>query len=374
MKWLIFMIVLLVSLSGVAAIGVTPAKQTVSFEDNATYSFVYKILNQGENPVHIVMSATGSLASYVSFKNSFDVSGQSVYPLEVKLRLPDYKEISEYGQQIIRIRATEMSSAENGVFAATTAVEFWLVVQIPTKGKYAVIDSISLPSVKEGDFPLLEMNITNKGTMFLQNISWGVLVFNNRVLIEDYLFDGLTLEQEETVSLSKSFNITTPGEYSGYVWVDYGKGRVKKDISFIVGTSDILVKDYSVRVVSGQINRINLTFSSLWGSSLTGVKASILQSDGAFQDLPPLDIPAYGTKTLYGYMEIPKQSSSTYPVTLVIEIPVPNGDPIIKEIPLSMIVVQATTQEQTTSIPFVAYIIVIVILLLILFNVVWNKK
>ena len=387
-KILVYLILLVIMSTSVLAIGVSPPKVTLDFEDGFERTFQFVVINNG-GPSRVQVEVHGSdLAQYVTVENpEFDLPrGQT--PMEVTLKFPNYEDLpNTYGRQIIRIRILE-TAFSSGAFAANTGVEPWIVVYVPVPGEYGVVDRINVPTVQAGETTEATVTIRNRGTERLVNKQGRVTILSVNEEVVDVLdLPPITVEPDET----QDYTVTVPSQ-------NYASAKYIAEASFIfnpennpetrrtnffVGSTDVQLLSYTQDLVEGEINEFEVQLQSLWSAPLEAVRGAIVDFEGENQDLPVIDFAPYQATTVKTFLDVPFLNESpfntntgenySYQTTLELRFPTGETSEAFKEIPIDLTIVPQPVEEvesrfalSTTTILVAASVVVILLLVVII--------
>jgi len=394
-------LIFILSFSLVVSIGVSPPKQYVDFISEGSASADYTILNYGGLVgTNIVLSAEGSpLAKYVSFSENNFVMKTNEHLITATINFPSYENLSVYGKQIIRIEASEVSAGpSSGSFAVVTAVEPWLIVNIPIPGHFAEIEKFSIPNVKEGEDSSISFSIKNSGTKPLSNTRAEIEVFDLKGgLISSMSFDGINIPVGSSKSFSKPLrsSLMDPGKYLLVLKYYFDDNLKPASLSnyFFVGTTDILLLNYTSNLVEGKINKISLTLQSLWGSDLRSIRASIIDFNNHSQALPVIDLGPFEKRVVETYIDVPLLNGSPFFLNtsryanlsvdtfMTLKFPTDASNDVDKRIPLNFLishpvdpVVESKSFLDSVNVLLLSFIILLLVLIVLVLFLVFKKK
>lgn len=379
-----------------SSIGITPPRFDLDYDEGQTYTFSFSVLNKAGKPTYIVMTADRSeLAQYVEFsEEEFYMPPASTHPVTMTLTFPTYETLTEFGEQKIGFHATEVSvNKETGGFSALTAVEGWVVIQIPQPGKYGEITDFSISNVLQGLESDLKLEISNRGTEELTNTRATVDIFDfSGNLVSTLDFSNIYVRQDGKATISRDL-LTSSYDSGKYIaeakyYFNEEQAPNTKTTSFFIGSSDVIVTDYTQELVEGQINKIQVELQSLWGSPLYTIRGALTDFDGRQKPLPVIDLDPYQTKTVELYLDVPYLNSSIFQLSdqynstqrdlnFHLEFPVEAANDVEKDIPLTFTINRLTPAPElerpsifttTNTILIIGMVILILIALMLLFS------
>jgi hypothetical protein len=332
MKRIFFFLFFLVLLCGsVSAIGMSPPLYRIDFQEETQLNLSFAILNRDGAATNIRVFADGSeLSEYVTFSETeFEFDGTAPYGITATLDMPSYSEVSSFGKQRININAEEFVTT-GGTFAAVTAVEGAIFVQVPQPGLYAEITDFSVDHTVAGYDTQAEVELTNRGTDTISSGELSLQIFESEnTILNTFLVQDIDLNPAE----SKSFTIDIPSDsyvsakYEAVVSFDYTSTRdpATDTKSFFVGSTDIELVNYTSSLISGSINRVNITLQSLWGSPLTNVRGLLVVGDSQ-QSLPVIDFNPFEEQVVSAFIDIPLTNATQEEGVLSLTASAENGD------------------------------------------------
>lgn len=387
----------------VTAIGVSPPKQYVDFDSEGSVTVPFVILNYGAGDTYIQMSASGSpLAEYVSFSQDyFEMKGDE-YQIEVTVDFPAYEELTKFGKDIIRIEATE-TTAKNavGAFAVVTAIEPWLIVQIPVPGNFAEISSFEIGNVLGGEDTLAEFTLDNQGTKSLSGTRAEIIIEDNSgARVDKISFSNIALGVDKEKSFSEKISSSTynPGKYTATLTYYFDDELQPATVSttFFVGTTDVEVVGYTSDLQEGQINKVRVTLQSLWGDELTSIRAAIVDFENHTQAMPVIDLAPFEERVVETYIDVPFLNASPFFINtsvqknlsvdtvMTLQFPVEASTDVDKELALSFTIhaipdlveeeKSSSLEISTTTLLIAAVVLLLLILIVVVVLVLLPKK
>lgn len=384
--FLFFILFLILFSSLVFSIGVSPPTYEIDYEEGLTQSFNYKILNKDAKDINVKMWVNGAFAEHVTFsEETFSIPARGSHMVTATITLPDYSTLTAFGRQIVRLHATEQA-IRGGMFVVATSVEPWIIVNVPIPGKYAEITNFGVGSTVESYDTSASLTIKNKGTESILNKKATITITSSEGVRMDRLsISGISLEpNEEKVYTQEILSSDYPSaKYDAFAELVYSSEMApsSKESSFFVGSTDVFLSNYTGTLIRGKINKINLYLQSLWGSTLSGVRGSVVV-DGSEQLLPVIDFGPFEEIIVDAFIDVPDTNATSFDAVLKLSIPVDTSNIESKEIPLSFILVDEIVQEaekekSVSGLPLLQVFIgglIIVIILVVLNLVLLNKR
>lgn len=373
----LFSFFLILLISQVSAIGVSPVSPEIEYVDNGSETITFTLSSLSDD---VELSAEGPIAHYAEFDTELlEYTGSSMR-FNVTVNFPPYEEVDVFGRQKLSIKARELPP-EGSMIAATTAVKPSIYVNIPNPGLYATFDAFNIGSVSEGEDTSYSVTFNNAGTETFSGKTAELTITDLAGdIVETFTIDDITIEPQgsfvsEGAIPSSSYD---PGVYEATVSFDIDPDRSPFTTStkFFVGTTDVILLDHSQQVNPDTINKVTLELQSLWGSSLEGVRATITGPDDKEQSLPAIDFAPFETKNVTAFFEVPDMGASRINSTLTLKLPEDVSSDVVKTIPLSFEVVEEKSAganegfsfTTTTALVGVISLLVLVIAIILVVN------
>ena len=135
----LFSFLLLLTSSQVLALGITPARYTIDFEPGYEGDFTFHILNNVGPNTEVKLFLSGDYTQYATLyedKFNFGPNGRS-HSTTISLNLPEYNELEKFGRIILKLNSEEIIKSGGGLRAGT-AVNAWIVINVPVPGVFAL--------------------------------------------------------------------------------------------------------------------------------------------------------------------------------------------------------------------------------------------
>jgi hypothetical protein len=389
---LFFSFFLLLFSSHVQAIGMSPPLFELNYEEGKSFTFSTSIINRG-GPTTINLYADRSeLSEFVTFsKNDFDMAPGTKETIELTITCPPYKTLTEFGLQKIGIHAREIAlNKETGTFAAVTAVEGLMFVHIPVPGVFGEITDFSISNVIEGLDADLTLELTNRGTDDLKNTKATVTIvdfYGEDVSSVEFSNIDIPVGESKKIRKELSSSVYPSGKYfatAEYVFSD-SQAPQKEDAVFFIGSSDVIITDYTKNLTEGQINVVYIELQSLWGSPLNTIRGSLIDFTGRQKPLPVIDLEPFSKRVVELYLDVPllnssafrlgdEYNSTTKDLDFHLQFPVQAANDVDKTIPLTFTINRLPVPEKeraqffttTNTILIIGMIVLILIAFLLL--------
>ena len=234
MKFLFSLILLiLLSLSVVSALQISPAVITVEYTPNQTQEYDLTVINDISKDIVLEVtyeSYEGKIEyePYFSIdgypKNRLILSAGSSETIHIKMNFPTIEQFGDV--RFATIRFYQVPFEGGGDVSATVAIRIPIDTTIPYPAKYVRIEMQDFGSVAPGSSISLQATITNLGQNVIESME-GSFIINNGVYQNELSFDEawtLFLQQESVTALatldttgieSGIYNVSTTVIYDG---------------------------------------------------------------------------------------------------------------------------------------------------------------
>lgn len=376
---LILILSTLMVLPSVLALGVSPPYAFADYSDDFNDSFGFTLINNNPDPnIGIELSLDGPLAKFASLSESSFNFDSKTHSFRVFFDFPSYEELGVYGKQKLKINAKEVTK-NKGMFNVGTGVGVWVEVYIPVPGSFAEVTSVNVDNAFQGEDTQMTFSLTNRGTEDIFNSYAKVYIKDyTGKIIETLSYPNINIPYDSSVSFDETIHSSSysSGKYSAlveYVFDDSFSPSTKSD-TFFLGSSDVIITDYTSTLIAGEINKVNVTAQSIWGSDLIGVGFNLFYL-GSSHNLPSLNFGPFQELKFETFIEAPaiedkNIDSTTLSAKMDISVPVGDGSFQSKSVPLEFTVVK---EKKSFSISSKTLLIVagsLILLLLIIINIV----
>ena len=302
-------------ISSVDALGISPAKKSISFEPGGEGDLEIRVLNpQGDN-ARVLLYPKGELAQYVSlpqtlitFKDgekekratyhyelpqSFDDPGMHSCDI-VAMRLPDGTNASTMvvdGSNVIMQNGDSQT-----VVSATVAVASAFNVFVPYPGTYAE-GKLLIDSADVGEDVGFRIPVYNFGKDEIESISAKIEVRGptNEVIARVESEDmSIPSKQERQLMASWPAEVNS-GMYHAVARVSYGEKRFRLEKNFYVGEMQIevvrvLVPEFSL----GEIAKFSITMRNRWNQKIQDAYARLAVFDSLGSEITTFKTESFG--------------------------------------------------------------------------------
>lgn len=321
-KLLILLSLILLIIPSAYAVGISGAfKPSYTFEPGLEINLTYSIVNSAGygNNISIALETDSNYCcpdtaafgmeliqnfSKLSFKSAYFELGESK-SVNVYMKLPENIDIP--GQYGFLIKATESGPGGTGIGAvAVVRTPFFLFVRYP--GKHAQF-GLRASDVAVGDTQTFYVRGVSRGTYDISNVYSVITVTdvqNNTITTLNT--NSAPLSVDSTIELEAKWNTTgqSEGIYKATADIYYDGLTSHASSDFRIGSIALNILNYTTEVLSGVINPFEVKIESRWNDVIRDTYAIITVKNGsevvAGLQTPTIEIPAYGTKTLNGFL------------------------------------------------------------------------
>lgn len=387
MRFFYFFFIFLIIFSGsVLAIGMSPAKKIIEYQEGETITVPYKLINNNNKAVTIVVNVTGPLQNIATLSEgeTLRLSPNSIKEFDVVLTFPSFEDMPAYGRQRLKLLALEVAEDSFG-FSAVTGVEVWLDVLVPVPGSYGTVENLAVTNVPEGGTADVSITVKNRGTNPILGGDITIDILDSQKNVVDTVifpqFD-LPIEEEKTFTEELASSEYSTGEYTAKAMFVYDRAAVpqERDSIFYIGATDIVLEKYTTSLTRGKINRVDLSLQSLWGAELNGIRGKLTIGDRV-EELPAMDFEEFGSVQVPSYVEVPAGARDTMKGTLSLQIPVDGEDDREKDFSLDFTVSDEEAAVEQTPVndgkkdnSFLILGAIVVVLFLIVIILLLKKK
>ena len=316
------MIFLVLTISNVLAIGITPGRVTLNFEPSLQKTIEFKVLNNEHKDMKVLFGITGELADYIDLSSKsvdFTASEESKtfsYTVTLPATLAS-------GSREVKIAAAELppEGLGEGVYiGATVVVTSQLLVKVPYPYKYAEIKLSARQSEVNGT-TVFYVEVDNLGQHDLVDMQATIEILsgtNEKLAI--IKTDSRTIMAGKKGELKAEWKAeVNAGDYRAVASLVYDDGKIaSSEKVFSVGTLQVDVVDISVKNFRlGDIAKFDITVENKWNSAVKDVYAQLKIINEQNQEIAnvktaSLDIPQLGRQVLTAFWDTAGIREGTY--------------------------------------------------------------
>lgn len=365
-----FFFFLLLGITAVTAIGLSPSVIELDFEPSLQRTLTIHLLNSAQKPLNATLQLSGDLATYFTVAEGFFVlPPQSTKAYTLVMKLP--ATLQRPGRHVVGVHAVQAPLQIPGVEAkgigATLSVSGEIGIRVPYPETYAALE-LDLQDVNEGETSTATIRIKNYG---LEEIRQATATLEIRDA-SDTLLDTLTSSTITLPSLeSDVFTLPLdsrkygPGIFSVTAFADYDAHRTASITKpFRIGTLFANVTNYTHEIFSKKINLFEIHIENRWNNKLEQVHATLTLMQGTVPvgetlKTPSVDIPPWGRATVSSFIDATTLTPGLYSALITLYY---HGKTTAVTVPVT--VKKPFTINATT-------ILIVLIVLLLLLDIVW---
>ncbi|MFH1151649.1 MAG: hypothetical protein V1788_00825 [Nanoarchaeota archaeon] len=314
-------------MQSILAIGITPARTTINFEQGLSKEVSFSILNSEKKDMSVVFTVRGDLAEYITLNQAYAEfsSSEESKSFTYLITLPQSSLSS--GKHEAEIVALEVPKdvKEKGTFVgATLAVVTQLHVYVPYPDKY--VDA-EVNVIESGGQTIFFIPVTSRGKLDIVEIKATIDIYSGdeqKIATIDSNTDSLlSLERKELVA--KWDASVNPGRYKAVVTVRYDNEVTTVLKGFNIGEmflelQEIIVKDFQL----GGIAKINALVENKWSSLLKDVYLNILIYNNEGETMadfksPNYEIPSLSKLEMVAYWDTAGVREGTYDGKIILK-------------------------------------------------------
>ena len=306
-------ILLVVFIEQANALGISVNRE-VPYIANTTGTYNLCLRNTKDEPDQIKITIEGVIKDLISlnFPDLLTLDPMSTECFSYNLNMP--QNMSTAGVLGSYITATELpktNAAQGGInFQLLVSVKHRITMRVPYPGKYMDI-TLDTQNVKEGEPVFFGVNAISRGTETIKKISG-----------TGEIYDSVTKKLQDTIRFSEEINVKTgdevvltsiwdtknknPGEYYIGAKVDFDEKSEVFQKSFLVGSLELKVTNYTQIAYNDSVNKFDLEVQSNWNDPIENIYADIIIKKGKFETsfrLPSVRIEPFSKNKMSSFWE-----------------------------------------------------------------------
>lgn len=323
-------------ISGVFALGVSPARSTLDFEPGMSKDVFFDVVNSGGEDIKVVFSAQGDLAEYISLpdKEGVILGSEKSKTFSYRLDLPDNLEPGLNTGEVVVLQLPGEGSSGGSQILATLAVVTQVHLYVPYPGKYANAKMYIYPG-KEGEAVRFVLPVVSAGKFDLTSVRANVDVYSKAgEKLDSFDIPAISVPSGEKKELVYDWIKDVPvGDYFAKASVIYDEGTVELEESFSVGSESLELQEIRVNGFSlGDIAKLEMLVESKWSADIVDayIETTIMDSNGGVvSDFKSsnYNIAALGKQVFVSYWDTAGVLEGDYDV----EVAIKYGDKVSKK-------------------------------------------
>ncbi|MFW6311960.1 MAG: hypothetical protein ACOC1K_06975 [Nanoarchaeota archaeon] len=387
----IIMFFVVVNLSCVFAIGITPGRTTINFKPGLSKDVSFSILNSEHKEMSVVFAIRGNMSEYISMdKNTVDFSSsEKSKSFSYKVNLPeDYNEFGGPGTHKAEVVALEIPKnmpkdlEGSPSLIATVAVITQVHIEVPYPNKYAEasVDVISSP-----DEVVFVIPVNNKGKLDIVDSYAEIEIYDSmNEQVASLKTDSKEIPALKRKDLSTKWDASNinPGEYFAKVTVFYDDEVINLEREFEVGQKALEVIEINIdNFRLGEIAKFEALVENKWSEDIENAYLNIIvynNEEEVMTDFksPTYNIPALSREKMISYWDTAGVHEGVYDGKLTLRY----GDKVderniqlkITEDSIEVIGITGRVIVDDGSSGFnMTTILIIVIVMLVMINIIW---
>lgn len=268
--FVVFVVLILFSASKVQAIGIAPARTTLTFESEATRSLTFYIINSEGRTASAEIYADGDLSRYITFsKNQLSLAPNEIKPVVATINFPSELPAGRYLAYIGAVESLG-STVETGM-SGRIAAESQLFID-NLLAELTIRANLSASNASEpGQNINFSLNIENPTRLVISEISGEISIYNPKgVQIEKLTFNplyNLTAGESTVLAASWNTNNASVGVYGAIADINYDNNSEKANTSFQIGQPKLeILKIWPEQ--RGNIAQFIIEVKNIWTEAL----------------------------------------------------------------------------------------------------------
>lgn len=318
-NFLIFGILLVLTIGNILALGVTPGKKTLNYPGDLNGTFSFKVLNSENKDFDVFLSVSGELADYITLKDNYYhfSSKQDFKEFVYSLNIPEDLSYGEHSGQIIISEA----NIEGKTFGGNLGVVMGVYVFVPYPSRYIESD-LTVYNVPNKTVFLIP--VVNKGEDKLNTVSAVIDIYSLGEKIETLNSDSIELDSMERGDIVIENNENLFGNFQAHVILNYDGEIAEFDDEFKIGELsldiyDLFIEDFEL----GSIVEMEVLIQNKWTEPLNGVYATLIlkneSGDVVNINSVPENIDAFSKKRVPLYWDTSNIARGNYYGELIVK-------------------------------------------------------
>jgi len=293
---LIFVLLIVMMMSNVLALGVTPGKKIFDYEIGGKKSGEFSVINSEGKDVKLIVVVEGELSDYVSVSEDEFMMSESeksknlFYTLEIPAGLSPGNHRTD-----IKVLQLPAEQGEEEVFiGAIVGVVTQVNLFVPYPGKFVEAKLNVLDGEKEINFVI---PVLSRGELDLENVKATIDVYgplNEKIASLKTNEVEIKSGKKEDISAEWDVNEVQPGPYTAIAQIDYDGNQLVVEREFIVGKKVLNLVGIGVEnFVLGEIAKLDMIVESGWKETLPDVYAQMIVYDDFGEEMADIKSASY---------------------------------------------------------------------------------
>ncbi len=306
------LLLLIICMTSVSALGVTPARTTIGFNPGQEQTVKFTVVNSEYQDLNLLVYVRGDLnqsirLSETEFTMSRDVESKE---LSYTFTLPEELSPGQHGAEIVVLQKPEGASVSEAFVGATVAVVTQLVVNVPYPGKY-IVGSLNVINAQQNAETKLIVSLASMGREDVSATSAEFTIYdssNNEV--GKFNVNGIGVKSGQRGEIVGSWIARVPlGNYIAKAKITYDGSEINLQKEFVVGDETLELQQVNVpRFTLGGIAKFEMLIENKWSEPISGAYAQtqVFKENGdilADFKSPTYDIPPLNKSTFVSYWD-----------------------------------------------------------------------
>ncbi len=374
----ILLIILSIILSSAftSALGISPAKKTITFVPNKTITFDLNIINSELNSFDITLSSSESLSDIIFFEQKTVSVSSSDYrtPIKIIMNFPSQMKPGVINGFIILTPI--IKDSDDKMFNVYISPRLPISIRVPKEGKYVEID-LTVLDVDEGTPVPVFIEFDNMGSEDVNKAGASINIYSpENKLIAEMETEEISVNVDD-FKKAQAFPapIIRKGEYSAEVDAYYDEVKTSFNTSFRLGTPKLRIKKLITnKLISNEINKVEFVVYNDWNKKVN-VKGFIeINNHKNKVEMPDFTLLPYEKTTIMGFADLKSISEGEHnlSINLIYDNKIDPNNYVIEVVEASM--VRPSTWFSGSRLAWFIIILIIILLLIVLLIIMIIKK
>lgn len=266
------LIMFLLFLSGVSALGITPARTTIDLDQEKEIERSFTILNSENKEMNLVIYAQGDLADkiYLS-ENSFSVSPtESSKKISFKVKIGENLSPGLNSGEIVVMNLPKGGETSEAFVGAVVAVIHQVHIYVKYPGKYAEAN-LNIVDANQNEEVVFIMPVISRGEHDLVSVRANIDIYNQlNEKVDSFNTASISLNSGERKELVHKWKADFPiGRYLAKVALMYDGETINLEKEFRVGKQDLELESIEVRNFQlGDIAKFEILVDNKWSEPI----------------------------------------------------------------------------------------------------------
>lgn len=261
-------------ISSVCALGVTPARTTLDFEESLNRRVDYEVINSAGQDMDLVISVQGELAEYISVPTAgvFVSSSESSKALSYNINLPEQMGPGLHTADVFIMQVPKGGTEGGANVLATLAVVTQLYIYVPYPGKYANSQMVIYNANQDEDVKFV-FPVVSAGEFDLTSVRANVDIYNKLgEKIDSFTTQSIEVPSGKKGEIVYNWKAEVPiGDYMAKASLIYDEGTINFEGPFSVGSRELELQDITVSGFSlGEIAKLEMLVENKWSEPISG--------------------------------------------------------------------------------------------------------